>query len=90
MLFRKYLFFLFVILSVESMLAANDTLLVSNGDVLVGEIKSMERGVLVMETDYSDSDFNIEWENVVEFYSNRNFIVTLSEGERYYGKINSN
>ena len=86
---KKILSFLFVILSVESLLAANDTLLVSNGDVLVGEIKSMERGVLVMETDYSDSDFKIEWDNVIKFQSERNFIVTLSEGERYYGKIYS-
>ena len=86
---KKILSFLFVILSVESILAVNDTLLVSNGDVLVGEIKSMERGVLVMETDYSDSDFKIEWDNVIKFQSERNFIVTLSEGERYYGKIYS-
>lgn len=76
-------------LSTESLLAANDSLVVSNGDLLVGEIKSMERGVLVMETEYSDSDFNIEWDNVIKFYSKRNFIVTLSEGQRYYGKINS-
>ena len=70
-------------------LSQNDSLVVSNGDVLVGEIKSMTQGVLVIETDYSDSDFNIAWENVIEFYSNRNFIVNLSEGERFYGKINS-
>jgi len=69
--------------------AETDTLVVSNGDVLVGEIKSLEHGVLMMETDYSDSDFKIEWDNVTMFSSNRNFIVTLSEGQRYYGKINS-
>lgn len=81
--------FILLILSTENLLAISDSLVVSNGDVLVGEIKSMERGVLVMETDYSDSDFKIEWNNVIEFHSKRNFIVTLSEGQRYYGKIKS-
>ena len=52
----KFLLFIILISVVKVAYAANDTLLVSNGDVLVGEIKSMERGVLVMETDYSDSD----------------------------------
>ena len=88
-MFKKNLFFIMLFSLAKIVYAVNDTLVVSNSDVLVGEIKSMERGVLVMETDYSDSDFKIEWDNVTKFYSNRNFIVTLSEGERYYGKINS-
>ena len=86
---RKFLFYIILISLVKVVYAANDTLIVSNGDELVGEIKSMERGVLIMETDYSDSDFKIEWDNVIKFHSERNFIVTLSEGERYYGKIYS-
>lgn len=85
----NYLYLIFFVLLVKRASAEIDTLVVSNGDVLVGEIKSMQRGVLVMETDYSDSDFNIEWENVTKFYSRRNFIITLSEGQRYYGKISS-
>ena len=88
-MFKKNLFFIMLFSLAKIVYAVNDTLVVSNSDVLVGEIKSMERGVLVMVTDYSDSDFKIEWDNVTKFYSNRNFIVTLSEGERYYGKINS-
>lgn len=31
---------------------------------MTGEIKSMNKGVLVIETDYSDSDFKIEWEKI--------------------------
>ena len=85
----KFLLFILLLSLIKIVYAANDTLIVSNGDVLVGEIKSMDRGVLLMETDYSDSDFNIEWEKVVEFHSNRNYIIILSEGERYYGKIHS-
>jgi putative salt-induced outer membrane protein YdiY len=88
MLFKFPLFLILLIL-VKPISAETDTLVVSNGDVLVGEIKSLEHGVLIIETEYSDSDFQIEWDDVTEFYSKRNFIITLSEGKRYYGKINS-
>jgi len=40
---KKYLSFLLVILSVESIVAVNDSLVVSTGDVLVGELKTMEK-----------------------------------------------
>jgi len=89
-MFRKYLLIVFILLLSKSLVAENDTLYVSNGDVLVGEIKGMERGILVIETDYSDSDFKIEWEKIVEIYSERNFIIALSKGERFYGNIKTN
>jgi hypothetical protein len=85
----KYLSFLLAILSVETLLAVNDTLVVSTGDVLVGELKTMEKNVLQMETDYSDSDFKIDWDMVTEIYSDRLFIITTAERERYYGTIRS-
>ena len=86
----KLFLFGFLLIVVSGLtLSQSDSVVASNGDILAGEIKGMERGVLVMETDYSDSDFNIQWENVIEFYSQRNFIITLSEGQRYYGKLNS-
>jgi hypothetical protein len=71
---KKNLFFLLVILSVESILAVKDTLIVSSGDVLVGELKTMKRSVIQMETDYSDSDVMIDWDFMTEIYSDRFFI----------------
>ena len=41
--------------------AQTDSLIFKNGNVVVGEIKSMAMGVLTFKTDYSDSDFKIEW-----------------------------
>jgi len=37
--------------------AINDSLVFKNGNILVGEIKSMDKGVLIFKTDYSDKDF---------------------------------
>ena len=58
-----------------------------NGDVIVGEIKSLDRGVITFETDYSDSDFKIGWLNVKEIKSTQNYIMTFSNGDRKNGQI---
>jgi hypothetical protein len=62
--------------------AQNDTIILKNGDRLIGEIKSMKQAVLTIETDYSDSDFKVEWANISRFKSKRHFLVRLSDGTR--------
>ena len=41
--------------------AAEDVVITTTGDRLVGEIKRVEKDVLIFETDYSDTDFKIKW-----------------------------
>ncbi|WP_373396631.1 DUF481 domain-containing protein [Algoriphagus halophilus] len=72
-----------------SMYAQTDSLILKNKDVIIGEIKSMDRGVLTIETDYSDSDFKISWDGIAQLYSNAKYLITLSNGKRYNGKVNS-
>jgi len=84
---RKSIFLILLLFLANTIFAVNDTLIVSNGDVLVGEIKTMERSIVKMETDYSDSDFMIDWDKATEIYSDRMFVITTDEGQRYYGKI---
>jgi hypothetical protein len=86
---KRKLICLFFFAAAKILCAESDTLIVSSGVVLTGEIKSMKRNVLYMETDYSDSDFKIEWEKVREIYSSRNFVIFLSSNKKYYGKIRS-
>ncbi|WP_020531734.1 DUF481 domain-containing protein [Flexithrix dorotheae] len=64
-----------------------DSLILNNNNVLVGEIKDMDRGVLTMETPYSDSDFKVEWNGVKEIYTVTSFLITLSDGSRYNGSL---
>lgn len=70
-------------------LAGQDTLRLSNGNELYGDIKSMKRTVLSIETPYSDSDFAIEWEKITEFYSTQKFLVELSNNQRPIGVVRS-
>jgi len=54
-----------------------------------GEIKSMDRGVLQIETDYSDSDFKIDWEQVQTIKTTTYFFIILRNLNKYYGTLES-
>ncbi len=69
--------------------AQQDTLVLKNGNVIVGEIKSMDLGVLQIETTYSDKDFKIEWSGVRKVYTQTTFLVTLESGDRYTAQLRS-
>lgn len=64
-----------------------DSLVFKNGNVIAGQIKNLSWGVIIIETNYSDSDFKIEWEQVAEIYSTGEYIVSLSNGERFVSNI---
>ncbi len=78
--------FLFVALTAS---AQKDSLILNNGNTIVGEIKKMDKGVLQIETPYSDSDFQIELEGIKEIYSKSRFMFTTSDGNRYTGTFYS-
>ncbi len=83
------LLFFLCCLFFNSSYGQNDSLIFKNKDVIVGEIKSMDRGVVIIETDYSDSDFEIEWEKISEVYSTQNYLITLTSGRRHNGYLKS-
>lgn len=64
---------------------ALDSLVLKNGDVMVGEIKSLDKGVVTVETNYSEKDFLIEWSGVKEVFCKTRFLITLRNGDRING-----
>ncbi len=70
-----------------SSIAQTDTLLLKSNDKLVGEIKQLKKGVLTIETDYSDSDFKVTWLEVLSMSSSQTYFVTLAKGKRFQSKI---
>jgi len=69
--------------------AQKDSLVLKNGDIIVGEIKSMDKGVLTIETAYSKKDFTVEWSGIKEIFSKSHFLVTLTNGQRIKGTVES-
>jgi hypothetical protein len=82
---------LIFLLMIHTILAFSqtDTLILKNNDLIVGEIKSMDKNILGIETDYSDTDFKITWSGIKQVFSKTNYLITLSDGRRYNGRIRS-
>jgi len=70
--------------------AQQDSLLLDSNTIIIGEIKSMEKGVLTMETNYSDSDFKIEWLKTKKIYTQSVLLASLADGSRIVGSLKSN
>lgn len=86
---KIFLLLCIAIAACKTATAQKDSLVLKNGDIIVGEIKSLTNGVLVIETPYSKNDFSIEWDGVRKVYSKSFFLITLSTGERLNGSFNS-
>ena len=68
----------------------NDTLVLVNNNVIVGEFKNMDKSIITFKTKYSEKDFQIKWHKVIEIYSERTFIISISDGSRLTSTLNSN
>jgi hypothetical protein len=77
----------FCCLLIGQAVAQRDSLVLKNGDVIVGELKSLDKGVVTVETGYSKDDFRIEWTGIKEIYSNSRFLITLSNSTRLNGSF---
>jgi hypothetical protein len=84
---KKIHILLFLTLVFNTVYSQNDTLVAKDGTVLVGEIKDMDKGVLTMETSFSDDDFKIEWLQVKAIISSRSYRIVSSDGDRLFGTI---
>ncbi|TKS56496.1 DUF481 domain-containing protein [Mesohalobacter halotolerans] len=76
-------------ITTSSLFAQTDSLYLKNNDVIVGELKSLNKSVAVFETDYSDSDFKIDWDEVLKVKTQTEYLLTLSSGRRFSGHLES-
>ena len=68
----------------------NDTIYLSNGDRLTGELKKFEYGLLFLKTDAMQT-VNIEFDRISTMYSAKQFEIRTTSGLRYFGSLmNSN
>jgi putative salt-induced outer membrane protein YdiY len=78
---------LVVFMASAGVASAQDVVITTSGDRLVGEIKSVEKDVLTISTDYSDVDFKIEWGKIASIESKRQFLVETFDGKRLSGSL---
>ena len=84
---KKIFLTLAILITAITTYSQSDTLVLTNGDIIAGEIKSMDKGVLTIETDYSDDDFTIEWDGIKSIKTDAFFLITLSDGKRINGSF---
>lgn len=65
-----------------------DTVYLTNGDRITGEVKRFEYGILFFKTDGMGT-LNVEYDRIMTFYSNQQFIIQLANGLRFFGSIDT-
>lgn len=85
--FPRHTVLLLFVFVINNAAAQRDSMILKNGDVIVGEIKSLEKGILTVKTVYSKNDFAIEWSGILEIYSKSVFLITLTNGTRFNGSF---
>jgi hypothetical protein len=63
-----------------------DVLRLDTGDVLTGEIKSLNQGQLTYKTDTMET-VTIKWNHIVRLTSPNQFLVTIEGGAQYFGAL---
>jgi len=79
---------LLLLLPALEAIAGNDIVIISNGDRLTGEVKSLERGKLRFETDATGT-IPIEWDEVALLTSDQSILIETEKGDRYLGTLSS-
>lgn len=87
-LYKYSILFSFLFIASQSF-SQTDSLILINDNVIIGEIKGMNKNVVTIETDYSDSDFKIEWQGIKEIYTERTFLVNIVGGRQLKGRIST-
>ena len=77
------------LLQAGTLFAQPDSLWMSNGDLIVGELKSLSRGVVTIETDYTDSDMKLDWEAVREVRTTSQYLVSFVRKDNLTGRLYS-
>lgn len=86
----KQLFLLSIFLFLSTLaFAQTDTVYTVKGDVLTGELKSMEKGILYFDTKYADSKFQIKWDEVVGIKISPGHILYTSDRKKFICGISS-
>lgn len=67
--------------------AQTDSLVLTNNDVIVGQIKGMDRGVITVETAYSKDDLKVKWSGIKKIKTTSVYFITLADGTRLNGRL---
>ncbi|SHO65414.1 DUF481 domain-containing protein [Algoriphagus zhangzhouensis] len=62
---------------------ASDSLFLMDGTILIGKIKSMERGDLNIDVPFSENNIKVKWDLISKMVTNQKFLLSTNSGEHY-------
>jgi hypothetical protein len=71
----------------QPVLAAEDVVVLKNGDRIIGEIKKLVGGDLHIDPDYAESIFVIDWAEVERIEGKEHYVLQTSRGQRFSGSF---
>jgi len=84
---KKFIAIILGLFLATPLIAQKDTLILRTGEEIIGDVKFMENSIIVIDTEDSDVDLQVEWNKVKAFNSERVFRIILSDGEKLNGTI---
>ena len=64
-----------------------DTITISNGNIIIGEVVWMKENRLLVDVEYGHDDWEIKWNRVIGINTIEMFQVSLSNGSLYHGSL---
>lgn len=65
----------------------SDTITVKNGISLAGTLKSFSRDEFTIETDFSENNIRVHWDEIKYVHVESNLLISDAYGNRYYGSL---
>ena len=82
-----FLTLLAVFLCSSAQAKRNDVVVMNNGDHFTGQVKRLQNGLLILETDYVSGTIALDWNQVESVQSTATYRIVLNNGKRIEGKI---
>jgi len=76
-----------IVITPFSIIKAQEKIITKSNDEINGEVKVLGQNVLKIDPDYGENVFEIDWDEIQNFESERTFIIILSSNERLTGVI---
>ena len=76
---RNFIVVFLILHAIHGVFAQTDSLIFKGGNVVTGEIKKMERGVLEIDAPFGDENLKIKWLDIAEIYTGSTFLVSVKE-----------
>jgi putative salt-induced outer membrane protein YdiY len=85
----RFLFGAFLLLSIccPARARRKDVVVMNNGDHFTGDVKRLQNGLLIVETDYVTGGIALDWNQVESVQSTATFQIVLNSGKRIVGKF---